>query len=167
MGSRHQDRRSGSRRSGSTPWPSSRPARTSRWSRRSGPTPGPHFGRLGRGEGRSWPDDTPWVARAHGRETTYQVDLATRDEVAAALRELAERVIEDLAKEGRAAIRVHLKVRFAPFFTHTKVRKLAGPTMDPAVVADTALALFDALADDRPVRLLGVRAEMVPPEGGY
>jgi DNA polymerase-4 len=80
-------------------------------------------------------------------------------------------VIEDLTKEGRGATRVHLKVRFAPFFTHTKVRKLPGPTMDPAVIAQTALALFDALADgrgdDRPVRLLGVRAEMEPPEGGY
>ena len=54
-------------------------------------------------------------------------------------------MIEDLTKEGRAATRVHLKVRFAPFFTHTKVRKLAGPTMDPAVIAETALALFDAL----------------------
>ena len=132
-----------------------------------GPNTGPHFGRLGRGEGRSWPDDTPWVARAHGRETTYQVDLVRRDEVAAALRELAGRVIMDLTTEGRAATRVHLKVRFAPFFTHTKVRKLSGPTMDPAVIAETALSLFDALADDRPVRLLGVRAEMVAPDGGY
>ena len=35
------------------------------------------------------------------------------------------------------------------------------------MVAETALALFDALDDDRPVRLLGVRAEMEPPEGGY
>ena len=76
-------------------------------------------------------------------------------------------MIEDLTKEGRAATRVHLKVRFAPFFTHTKVRKLAGPTMDPAIIAKTALALFDALEDDRRVRLLGVRAEMEPPEGGY
>ena len=95
------------------------------------------------------------------------MDLIGRDEVAAALSELANRVIEDLAKEARAATRVHLKVRFAPFFTHTKVRKLAGPTMDAEVIADTALALFDALGDDRPVRLLGVRAEMEQPEGGY
>ena len=35
------------------------------------------------------------------------------------------------------------------------------------MIAETALALFDALDDDRPVRLLGVRAEMEPPEGGY
>ena len=31
----------------------------------------------------------------------------------------------------------------------------------------TALSLLEGLEDDRPIRLLGVRAEMVPPEGGY
>ena len=35
------------------------------------------------------------------------------------------------------------------------------------VIAATAYALYQALADDRPVRLLGVRAEMEPPAGGY
>ena len=35
------------------------------------------------------------------------------------------------------------------------------------MIAATALDLLRALEDDRPVRLLGVRAEMVPPEGGY
>ncbi|TGN66665.1 DNA polymerase IV [Nocardioides eburneiflavus] len=132
-----------------------------------GPTNGPHLGRLGRGGGRARPDDTPWVARAHGRETTYQADLTTPDDVRAALRELAERVVDDVLKEGRAVMRVHLKVRFAPFFTLTKVRKLAEPTYDVDVIARTALELFVALDDQRPVRLLGVRGEMVPPEGGY
>ncbi len=132
-----------------------------------GPTSGPHLGRLGRGGGRSRPDDTPWVARAHGRETTYQADLTTPDDVRAALRELAERVVDDVRKEERAVMRVHLKVRFAPFFTFTKVRKLAEPTYDVDVITRTALELFVALDDQRPVRLLGVRGEMVPPEGGY
>ncbi len=132
-----------------------------------GPTNGPHLGRLGRGGGRSRPDDTPWVARAHGRETTYQADLTTPDDVRTALRELAERVVDDVRKEERAVMRVHLKVRFAPFFTFTKVRKLAEPTYDVDVITRTALELFVALDDDRPVRLLGVRGEMVPPEGGY
>ncbi len=54
-------------------------------------------------------------------------------------------------------------MRFAPFFTTTRIRKLAEPTYDPAVIADTALALLAALADERPIRLLGVRAEMTPP----
>jgi DNA polymerase-4 len=58
-------------------------------------------------------------------------------------------------------------VRFAPFFTFTKVRKLPAPTLDVDVVAQTAYDLFLALDDQRPVRLLGVRGEMVPPDGGY
>jgi DNA polymerase-4 len=87
--------------------------------------------------------------------------------VLAALRELAVRVVEDVRKEERAVQRVHLKVRFAPFFTFTKVRKLAEPTWDVDVVAQTAYDLYLALDDPRPVRLLGVRGEMVAPDGGY
>ena len=132
-----------------------------------GPSSGAHLARLGRGGGRSRPDDTPWVARAHGRETTYQADLATAEEVLAAITALAERVVVDCGKEGREVARVHLKVRFAPFFTFTKVRTLKEPTHDVEVVAQTAFALYLALDDTRPVRLLGVRGEMVPPEGGY
>ncbi|WP_068426494.1 DNA polymerase IV [Janibacter terrae] len=132
-----------------------------------GPRTGPHVLALGRGEGSSHVDDTPWVARAHGHEMTYQQDLVGPETIEAALRALAEQVVTDLQGEGRACVRVHLKVRFAPFFTVVRVRKLAEPTFDPAVVAGTAMDLYRALDDDRPVRLLGVRGEMVPPEGGY
>ncbi|TDD66738.1 DNA polymerase IV [Jiangella aurantiaca] len=132
-----------------------------------GPTTGPYIGRLGRGVSASIVDDTPWIARAHGRETTYQRDLTTPEEVAVALRTLADQVVADIGREGRACARVHLKVRFAPFFTFTRVRKLPDPTVDPTVIAQTALDLLHGLDDDRPIRLLGVRAEMIPPEGGY
>jgi len=132
-----------------------------------GPSTGPYIGSLGRGTGRARVDDTPWVARAHGREKTFQRDLVDRTEVEQALQELAEQVVVDITAEGRPCQRVHLKVRFAPFFTKTKIRKLAEPTFDPAVVAATALALLDTFEDARPIRLLGVRAEMVPPAGGY
>lgn len=132
-----------------------------------GPRTGPHILSLGQGEGSAHVDDTPWVARAHGHETTYQQDLVGPEAVEAALRTLAEQVATDLRDEGRACARVHLKVRFAPFFTVVRVRKLAEPTFDPAVLAATARDLYLALGDDRPVRLLGVRGEMVPPEGGY
>lgn len=132
-----------------------------------GPRTGPHILALGRGEGSSVVDDTPWVARAHGHETTYQQNLVGEDAVDAAVRVLAGRVIDDLRDEGRACARVHLKVRFAPFFTVTRVRKLPEPTFDADVVAATAMDLYRALEDDRPVRLLGVRGEMVAPEGGY
>ncbi|MGO4343538.1 DNA polymerase IV [Pedococcus sp. 2YAF34] len=132
-----------------------------------GPSMGPHYGRLGRGDGSATVDDTPWVARAHGRETTYQQDLVSPEEVEEAIAVLARQVVEDIRREDRACARVHLKVRFAPFFTTTRIRKLAEQTFDPAVIAATALDLLRALGDDRPIRLLGVRAEMVPPPGGY
>ena len=132
-----------------------------------GPTMGPHFGRLGRGVSSAHVDDTPWVARAHGRETTYQRNLTEPDEIAAAIRALADQVVEDIRREDRACMRVHLKVRFAPFFTFTRIRKLAEPTFDAATIAATALELLHKLEDERPIRLLGVRAEMVEPEGGY
>lgn len=132
-----------------------------------GPRTGPHVLDLGRGEGNAIVDDTPWVARAHGHEMTYQQDLVGPEAVESALRVLADQVISDLRDEGRACARVHVKVRFAPFFTVVRVRKLAEATLDPAVVAGTAMELYRALDDDRPVRLLGVRGEMVPPEGGY
>ena len=132
-----------------------------------GPSMGPHYRRLGRGTGTTTVDDTPWIARAHGRETTYQSNLVDAHEVAEALRVLSEQVVDDIRREGRACMRVHLKVRFAPFFTTTRIRKLAEPTFDAAVIAATALDLLAGLGDDRPIRLLGVRAEMVPPAGGY
>lgn len=80
---------------------------------------------------------------------------------------LAEQVVADLRGEERACTRVHLKVRFAPFFTVNRSRMLAEPTYDSALIAQTALELLRALEDHREIRLLGVRAEMVPPPGGY
>jgi DNA polymerase-4 len=132
-----------------------------------GPNTGPHIGRLGRGVSSATVDDTPWVARAHGRETTYQQNLTTPAEIEAAVRALAAQVVEDIRGEDRACVRVHLKVRFAPFFTVNRSRKLAAPTFDAAIIGDTALDLLRRLEDDRGIRLLGVRAEMSPPEGGY
>jgi DNA polymerase-4 len=132
-----------------------------------GPNTGPYFRRLGRGISRATVDATPWVARAHGHEVTYQRNLVDPEEIRHAVRDLADKVVEDILREQRPCARVHLKVRFAPFFTVTRIRKLPEPTFDPAVIAGTALDLLAKLDDHRPIRLLGVRAEMVPPAGGY
>ncbi|KRF17434.1 DNA polymerase IV [Nocardioides sp. Soil797] len=130
-----------------------------------GPNTGVHVHRLGTGEGTAVVDDTPWVPRAHGRETTYQQDLTTPAEVDAAVRALAAQVVDDIRGEGRECLRVHLKVRFVPFFTFNRSRKLKEPTYDVDLIADTALDLLAGLEDERAIRLLGVRAEMVPPPG--
>ncbi len=114
---------------------------------------------------RRWTTPRGWRARTGARRPTSRTSPpATVEE---ALRVLAAQVVDDIDAEGRACARVHLKVRFAPFFTVNRSRKLAAPTFDAGDIADTALALYQRLADERPVRLLGIRAEMVPPEGGY
>lgn len=133
-----------------------------------GPNTGPYIQSLGRGAGSATVDDSPWVPRARGHETTYQQDLTTPEEIASAMRALADQVVEDIRGEGRACQRVHLKVRFVPFFTVTRVRTLPEPTYDAGVITQVALDLLSGLEKDgRPIRLLGVRAEMMPPEGGY
>ncbi len=69
-------------------------------------------------------------------------------------------------RDGRPVFRVTLKVRYAPFFTQTKAKKLAAPTTEREQVVEAAVALVRRLDPEREVRLLGVRAEMVMPEEG-
>jgi DNA polymerase-4 len=131
-----------------------------------GPTMGPWYHRLGRGADTSPVDATPWVPRAHGREETYQADL-TWDVVPDEVRALTARVVEDIDAEGRPAARVGIKVRYRPFITVNRSLTLPAPTSDVTVLADAAVSLLERVEHDRPVRLLGVRLEMVEPEGGY
>lgn len=131
-----------------------------------GPRMGVWYHGLGSGLGPSVVDDTPWVARSHSRETTYQQNLTTTAQVTAAVRELAVQAFDDCAAEGRPVVRAHLKVRYAPFETKTLGRKLSAPTTDPEEFVAAALALAGALDTEREVRLLGVRAEMTMPDEG-
>jgi DNA polymerase IV len=55
-----------------------------------------------------------------------------------------------------------VKVRFAPFTTKTRGVSLAEPTRDPDAIAAAAAAALERFEEpDRPIRLLGVRAEFV------
>jgi DNA polymerase-4 len=131
-----------------------------------GPRMGPWFHRLGRGVDSSPVDATPWVPRAHGHEETFQRDLEW-PEVPDAVRRLTARALASIDAEGRPAARVHLKVRYRNFFTLTRSRTLPESSRDLAVLEEAAVALLERVEQDKPVRLLGVRLEMVPPEGGY
>jgi DNA polymerase-4 len=130
---------------------------------RLGPTMGPWYRRLGRGVDSSPVDPTPYVARGHGRETTFQDDRSDWAEVADAVRELVVAVAEDLRAEGRAAVRVGLKVRYVPFETRTRSLTLPAPTSEGGPLTDAALELLTRFDHGRAVRLVGVRAEMEPP----
>ncbi|MCT1479531.1 DNA polymerase IV [Microbacterium sp. p3-SID336] len=128
-----------------------------------GPRMGVWYHGLGSGEGPRGVDPTPWVARSHSRETTFQQNLTTVEDVDAAVRELAGQAFDDCAADGRPVMRVHLKVRYAPFETRTFGRKLPSPTEHRDDVQSAAAALAATLDPAREVRLLGVRAEMTPP----
>jgi nucleotidyltransferase/DNA polymerase involved in DNA repair len=130
-----------------------------RLAREFGPTTGPWLVLLGRGRGEAEVDPTPYVARSHGREVTFQRNIADWAVVRAEVSRLATQVAGELS--GRPVARVVVKVRYAPFITVTHGVALTG-TIEAAALS--ALVLFEP---DRPVRLLGVRAEfaVVPDEG--
>ena len=130
---------------------------------RLGPTMGPWYRRLGRGVDSSPVDPTPYVARGHGRETTFQENQTDWVAVAGAVRELAAQVTEDIHAEGRAAVRVGMKLRYAPFETRTRSLTLPGPTSAEPEIAAAALELLTRFDHTRAVRLVGVRAEMEAP----
>jgi len=115
-----------------------------------GPMTGPWLVLLGRGRGDADVDPTPYVARSHGREVTYQRNIKDWTEVATEIARLARQVS---AEVDRPVARVVVKVRYAPFVTVTHGVPL-GDSFEDAALA--ALARFEP---GRPVRLLGVRAE--------
>ena len=56
-----------------------------------------------------------------------------------------------------------VKVRTSSFFTSTHGVKLTEPGADPAEIDAAAGRALERFELGRPVRLLGVRAEMTPP----
>jgi DNA polymerase-4 len=128
-----------------------------------GPRIGVWYHELGKGLGSRTVDDTPWVPRGHSRETTYQTDLVTDDEIEAALHALVTQVHADVTAEGRPVLRLTLKVRYKPFFTKTFSRTLKAPTTDAALLLEESTTLVRKREPGRAVRLLGLRMEMTPP----
>ncbi|HZA27483.1 MAG TPA: DNA polymerase IV [Actinomycetota bacterium] len=128
-----------------------------------GPNTGPWLKHLATGEDASEVTAEPYVAKGRGRERTFQKDLTDPGEVRREVTRLARKLSSELADDGRAAVRVVVKVRFVPFFTTTHGVPLAEPSSDPAALERGALAALERFDLDRPVRLLGVRAELAPP----
>ena len=108
----------------------------------------------------------PWVARSRSKEVTFDRDLTERADLEEQLTVLARALAAEVAAAGRRVIRVGVKVRTSSFFTQTREAKLRdGPTTDPEVIARAALAVLGKFEVTRPVRLLGVRADLQVDEG--
>lgn len=104
----------------------------------------------------------PPVPKGRGRERTFQRDLTDPVEIRREVARLAREMHEDVLVEGRPVARVVVKVRFTPFTTVTHGAAVSPPTLEDAELERAALAALERFELDRPVRLLGVRAEMTP-----
>jgi nucleotidyltransferase/DNA polymerase involved in DNA repair len=124
-----------------------------------GPMTGPWLVLLGRGRGDAEVDDSPYVARGHGKEETFQQNIADWARVQAEVSRIAGLLAADLVTEERPAVRVIVKVRYAPFVTETHGVTLGSPSSEAAVIEEAALSALERFTGRRPVRLLGVRAE--------
>jgi DNA polymerase-4 len=106
-------------------------------------------------------DETPvTVARetkSQSAETTFDVDVADPQEMAASVRSLSEELCRRLRTRGLEGRTIGIKVRLDDWTNVTRSHTLEQPTNDPAVVTPVALKLLRAYAPPRPVRLLGVR----------
>jgi DNA polymerase-4 len=124
-----------------------------------GPMTGPWLVSLAQGRSSSHVTSEPYVARSLSRETTFQRDIEDWDVVRREVADIALQVAQDVATEGRAAVRVVVKVRFIPFTTRTRGQALAVPSSEPDAITQAALSALERFTHRRPVRLLGVRAE--------
>jgi nucleotidyltransferase/DNA polymerase involved in DNA repair len=126
-----------------------------------GPMTGPWLVMLGRGIGDRDVDPSPYVAKGHGREETFQVNIASWDSVRDEIVRIAGLLAADLTVSDaeRPVARVIVKVRYAPFITETHGVAVKDMAQDQATLDQAALAALDRFTGRRPVRLLGVRAE--------
>ena len=113
-------------------------------------------------------DDRPvepyGAPKSIGAEETFGADCTSGDQLQTTLRSHAERVAAELRAEGYSAGRVTVKLRFAPFETHT--RSATGePTQDGLELYRRALALLERDPVTRPVRLIGLSASRLGPCG--
>jgi DNA polymerase-4 len=129
-----------------------------------GPRMGPWYVLMGRGIGSTEVTAVPRARRSLSHQRTFPTDLVDRDTIEKELVALAEQVTRDVVVEGRTVVRVAIIVRWASFFTRTRVVKLAEPTTQAAVVAAAAISLLARVDTNRPIRLLGVRADLSPPD---
>ena len=104
------------------------------------------------------------LPKSIGAEETFGQDCTDHEKLRKTLRAHAERVAAELRSGGYAAGRVTVKLRLAPFETHT--RSVTGePTQDGLELYRRALALLGRDPVTRPVRLIGLSAGRLGPAG--
>ncbi len=107
-----------------------------------------------------------WQEKQVSAEETFETDLRRREELAAELAKLADRVGVRLRAKELMAASVTVKIRRRDFTTYTRSRSFAPPTAETATVLAIARQLLDGWLAEQPraaVRLLGVGVSHLSP----
>lgn len=110
--------------------------------------------------------ETVRVEKSIGHEETFATDENDTATLQRELLRLSTRAAERLRDAGLETRTVSIKVRWANFETVTRSRTLTEATNATQRIFRTAVELFASVRPEgRPVRLIGVRAEQLLPEG--
>ena len=121
------------------------------------------FGRLGfdlyrkaRGIHNS-PVKSDRIRKSIGKEKTYGKILQVEEDIKKELTLLSEKVAHNLSQQGKAGKIIILKIRYTDFSTLTRRKSLPQATQDASQIAQTALQLYEELAEkEKGIRLLGI-----------
>jgi DNA polymerase-4 len=103
------------------------------------------------------PVDGSRPAKTISAETTFDYDVADRQQLEAALRDLSGRVSERLRAEGVRAKTVYVKLKLPDFRLLSRQVSRTSPTDDPETIFRAARAALEkSHLESRPVRLIGV-----------
>jgi DNA polymerase IV len=130
-----------------------------------GPTIGPQLRRLARGGGSRTIATEPWLARSKSRQVTFPDDLTDAAVIADHVASMARELTGEVSADGRLVTHVGVTVRTKTFFTQVKTGKLPEITSDPDIVEAGARQVLARFEISRPVRLLGVRLDLLTPSG--
>ncbi len=90
-------------------------------------------------------------------ETTFEKNTIDKNLVRKTLTEFSQYLSKELKDSNCRAKTVTVKVRLAPFSTHTHQRTLKKPITSVKEISSEALSLLDEIKLNRPVRLIGLR----------
>ena len=97
------------------------------------------------------------IRKSIGKEKTYGKILQVEEDIKKELTLLSEKVALNLSKQDKAGKIIILKIRYADFSTLTRRKSLPQATQDPSQISQTALQLYEELAEkEKGIRLLGI-----------
>ena len=97
------------------------------------------------------------IRKSIGKEKTYSKILQDEEDIKKELTLLSEKVAHNLSKQDKAGKIIILKIRYTDFSTLTRRKSLPQATQDASQIAQTALQLYEELAEkEKGIRLLGI-----------